>query len=64
MKIKKIRKKLTFNKETIAHLSNIEIKDVFGGGGEIPPASRHDSGCIVCETFTCAPSICSGLYCC
>lgn len=64
MKVKKIRKKLSFNKETIAHLGNIEISHVIGGGGDNQPASAYNSGCIVCHTYTCAPSVCSGLYCC
>jgi hypothetical protein len=64
MKVKKIRKKLTFNKETIAHLGNIEKKDVMGGGGIEKPASGFNSGCQGCYTYTCVPSNCSGLYCC
>lgn len=64
MKTKKLRKKLTFNKETIAQLSNFEINDVLGGQGFEPPASNHNSGCQNCHTYTCVPSMCSGVYCC
>ena len=67
MKVKKIRKKLSVNKETIAHLGNIEISYVLGGIDDIiKPASYIliNSGCEGCHTYTCAPSNCSGLYCC
>ena len=61
MKAKTFRKKLSFNKKTIAHLSNLEINGVLGGqNGDTVPIT---SGIPVCPTFTCLPS-CSGLYCC
>jgi hypothetical protein len=62
MKAKKLRGKLSFNKQTIAHLGNFEIKDVLGGipGDTVP----NNSGYPVCPTFTCLPSDCSGVHCC
>ncbi len=62
MKAKKFRKKLTFNKQTIAHLSNLEINGVLGGR---PADTVPDtSGIPVCPTITCLPSDCSGHHCC
>lgn len=66
MKAKKFRKKLTFNKQTIAHLSNFEINDVLGGYTPKPgPVTDPLSVCIGCPpTYTCPYSDCSGVYCC
>jgi hypothetical protein len=55
MKSQKFRKKLTFDKQTIAHLSNFEISDVLGGrpADTIPASKPLQSGCQACPTFTC-----------
>ena len=59
MKAKKLRGKLSFNKQTIAHLSNLEINGVHGGQGEetIPASEPLLSRCPVCPTFNieCGP---------
>jgi hypothetical protein len=59
MKAIKFRKKLTFNKQTIAHLSKFEINDVRGGGPTEPgPTMEPLSVCTGCfPTYTCFESI-------
>ncbi len=55
MKTKKLSKKLGFNKQTIAHLSNFEINDVLGGRpADTVPVTSGVPGCptfnITCRT--------------
>jgi hypothetical protein len=68
MKAKKFRKKLTFNKQTIAHLSNFEINGVLGGrpADTVPASEPLLSRCPVCPTFNieCGPTCSLGDPCC
>ena len=55
MKSKKFNRKLVLNKNTIADLSIIELKDIYGGAD--PPRSYPYTGCFACLTGTCKPDV-------
>ncbi|MGD2085622.1 MAG: class I lanthipeptide [Candidatus Aminicenantes bacterium] len=51
MKAKKFRKKLSVNKQTIAHLSNFEMNDVPGGQDRETIPTSLKSDCPACITI-------------
>lgn len=68
MKSKKFQKKLQLRKTTVVNLHGHELQEVQAGKDQ--PFSEQpscfiavDSRCIVCPTYTCNPSMCSGFCC-
>lgn len=52
MKVKKLSKQLTLNKQTIAHLESGEMKDARGGKNSDPTKCRIRT-CRECTLFDC-----------
>ncbi len=52
MKVRKLSKQLTLNKQTIAHLESGEMKDARGGKLTDPTKCRIAS-CLDCTLFDC-----------
>ena len=61
MKTKKLQKKLTLHKKTIADLNILEMKDIYGGVGYTLKIVV-ETGC-GCHTFTCVPTDCYAIIC-